>query len=438
VQAQAATNVGSIRARGLPPWPLYALFGLFPLWWVLGLGALIWPIIAVPAALTLILRGHVRVPRGFGIWLAFLAWMLGSALMLDQPTRVISFSFRAALYLSATVLFVYVYNASRQDLPVRRAAIAMTLMWVLVVVGGYLGLKFPTVSLHTPTEALMPKGLLANDFVHDLVRPKFAQVDKLSRYTPRPQAPFTYTNEWGSNYALLLPFLFITLAALRTGPLRIGLLMLLPVSLVPAFLSLNRGLWLSLGIGLIYVAFRSATHGRVRTMLAVVLLIGLAVGVAAVLPVRELIGGTKAKTESTTSRLNLYEETIRETLESPVLGYGAPRQSSLAGQPDVGTQGQLWMVLYSHGIPGAAFFVLWLLSAAWRLRRARAGPILWSHVILLMAVVQMPFYGMLPVELQLVMVAAGLGFRELDLQKAASGAPVPTTMRAPTAPSVAQ
>ncbi len=435
MQAQAAMKVGSAGARRLSPWPIYVLFGLFPLWWLLGLGALIWPIIAVPAALALTLRGHVRIPRGFGLWLAFLAWMLGSALMLDQPTRLISFAFRAILYLSATVLFVYVYNTSRQDLPVRRAAFAMTLMWVLVVVGGYLGLKFPTVSLHTPTEALMPKGLLANEFVHDLVRPKFAQVDKLGRYTPRPQAPFTYTNEWGSNYALLLPFLFIALATLRSGPLRTGLFLLLPISLVPVFLSLNRGLWLSLGAGLLYVAFRSATHGRVRTMTGVMLLIALAVAVATVLPVRELIGGSKAKTESTTSRLTLYEETIQATLQSPLLGYGAPRQSTQGGQPDVGTQGQLWMVLYSHGIPGAAFFVLWLVSAAWRLRRGRAGPVLWAHVILLMAIMQMPFYGMLPVELQTVMVAAGLGFRELEVRPPAA-APAPTAAGVAAQPSV--
>jgi len=427
-------QVRPVRARRLPAWPIYALFALFPLWWVLGLGSLIWPIVAVPATLTLAMRGHIRIPRGFGLWLAFLAWMLGSALMLDQPTRFIAFLFRAMLYLSATVLFVYVYNTSRQDLPVRRAALAMTLMWVLVVVGGYLGLKFPTVSLHTPAEALMPKGLLANDFVHDLVRPKFAQVDRLGRYTPRPQAPFTYTNEWGSSYALLLPFVFITLARLRPGLARTSIFLLLPISLVPVFLSLNRGLWLSLGAGLVYVAFRYAMQGRLRTMIAVLLLIGLAIGVAAALPVRELIGGSKAKTESTTARLALYREAVQATLQSPLLGYGAPRQSSEAGQPDVGTQGQLWMVLYSHGIPGATFFVLWLVSAGWHLRRGRAGPVLWAHVILLIVIIQMPFYGMLPVELQIVMVAAGLGFRELELGAASRSTAMPASVSARPSP----
>jgi hypothetical protein len=397
-----------VAMRPLRGWPVYLLFAGFPLWWVLGLGALIWPILAVPMLLALAVRGSVRVPRGFGLWLGFIAFMLISAAMLSSSTKAIAWSYRASLYLAATVVFLYVYNAS---LPVRRLAMAMTVMWVLVVVGGYLGMFAPHGSIQTPTELLMPENLVTNEFVRDLVHPKFAQVNELGRFAPRPQAPFTYANEWGSNFALLLPFAIIGMARFRSNLGRVLVLLFLAASLVPVFLTLNRGLWLSLGFGLLYAACRYALRGRVRAVMAVTVLLTAAVVVATTLPIsEELASGAKA--ESNQTRLSLYTETLDRTLQSPLIGYGSPQPSSGQYAPDLGTQGQLWMVMYSHGIPAAALFVLWFVAGAWRSRRAVSGTQLWSHVVLVIAIIQLPFYGMLPGELCIVMVALALAVRE--------------------------
>jgi polysaccharide biosynthesis protein PslJ len=410
---------GSLGARARPAavrrlrgWPVYVLFAGFPLWWVLGLGALIWPIMAVPMLFALLLRGRLRAPRGFGLWLGFLAFMLLSAATLTVSTRVIAFTFRALLYLAATVVFLYVFNASRRDLPLRRLAAAVTVVWCLVVVGGYLGVLMPHGSISTPTERLMPQSLLSNDFVRDLVHPKFAQVNEQGRFSSRPQAPFTYANEWGSNFALLLPFVIIGMATARSNLPRMLLTLVLAASLVPAFLTLNRGLWVSLGFGLLYAAGRYALRGRVRAVMAVVLLLALAGVVATALPVsEELASGAKA--ESNRTRLSLYGETVSRTLQSPLVGYGAPQPSTTSQySPDVGTQGQLWMVMYSHGIPATVLFVLWFVVAAWHSRRAVSGTELWAHVLLVVAIVQLPFYGMLPMELFIIMIAVALAHRE--------------------------
>jgi hypothetical protein len=78
----------------------------------------------------------------------------------------------------------------------------------------------------------------------------------------------------------------------------------------------------------------------------------------------------------------------------------------------VGTQGQFWLVLYSHGIPGAFLFPAFLVFALGRSRRTRSNIGLWCHVCILVAVVQMPFYGLLAAQLHVIMVAIAIVERD--------------------------
>jgi hypothetical protein len=419
LQATAAT-VRSRPSPALPSWPFRVLFVAFPLWWVLGLANLIWLVLAVPMALALMVRGRVRAPRGFGIWLLFLFWMLVSGLAIND-VRIVGWAFRAMLYLAVTVLFLYVYNVPRRILPVRTIAATMAAYWVVVVLGGYLGVLVPQGGFGTPVERLLPDSL-ALPYVRDLVHPKFAQVSGQvsgeasgeEGFPPRTQAPFTYSNEWAANFAMLVPFVFIALAQLRRSGFRLLLLLLLPLSLVPAFLSLNRGLLLSLAIGLSYAAVRSTLHGRVRALAAVVLVAGIVVAVTPALPKR----AEQSVGESNQTRLELYAETVKRVAASPLLGYGAPRPSEDPSNPSAGTQGQLWMVLFSHGLPGLVLYLGWYLWAVWRSRATPSRTRLWTHVTMVVGTLLLPVYGMLPSGLAVFMVAAAVSFRELDAEPA--------------------
>jgi hypothetical protein len=411
-----AVAVGRQRLRPLPRWPLLALYVAFPLWWILGLGALIWPILALPMLAALVIRGRVRVPSGFGIWFGFLVWMLGSGIQLDSASRVIGWSYRAALYFSATIVFLYVFNTPRERLPARTLTMALTGFWAFVVVGGYLGILFPHGSFTTPVEHLMPGGLLANSFVSDLVHPSFAQTAASNLgVAARPQAPFTYTNEWGANFALLIPMVFASMAQARTHGGRILLGILVPVGLVPAALSLNRGLFLSLGAGLLYAALRYAIRGKVKALIGITILLVVAGGVFAVLPIQQLLSERIANSATNQTRASLYSEVLVRVEQSPLLGYGAPRPSEEgAGAPSVGTQGQLWMVLFSHGFPGAALFVAWYVWAVWRTRKGLSPVWFWSHVTVFIGLVQLPYYGALPSQIHTIMLATAMALREED------------------------
>src|SRR5690606_26540917 len=114
--------------------------------------------------------------------------------------------------------------------------------------------------------SILPRGLVQEQFIADLIRPTVAQVHSFLGYeVARPAAPFAFTNGWGSNVALWTPF-FILWASQGGRRRRVFAAAALMVALIPIVQSLNRGLWLSLGAGMAYVAVRYAIRGRARPL----------------------------------------------------------------------------------------------------------------------------------------------------------------------------
>ena len=410
------------RKVGLPAgWPVYLLFVGFPIWWFLGLGQFIWPILALPMLFSLLAKPRVRVPRGFGLWLLFLMWMLATAIKLDEPARWIAFFYRVSIYFSATVLLLYVFNTPRRLLPARNVIVTMTIFWMMVVGWGFLGLLAPSLSFGTVTERLIPESLINHPFVRQLVHVRVAKSSNFLGYpVPRPNAPFLYSNEWGANFALLTPFLLAGWSAIRGAIWKWLTRIMLLVAVVPVIVSLNRGLWLSLGLGLVYAAFRFAQRGKVRALGGIVLLLGVVSAVVLFSPMRQILDDRLATGHSNNTRINLYQEALDGAMESPLFGFGSPRPSEKVSanpnQPSVGTQGQFWLVLFSHGFPGAILFCAWWFYMWWRSRRHLSTTLLWFHVVLFIALLQLPYYGMLPAQIHVVMVAAALYWREIEAQ----------------------
>ncbi len=417
----AQGTVSPQRRRLLPSgWPLYALFAGFPLWWVLGLGGFIWLILAIPMAAWLFRQKAVLAPKGFRIWVGFMLWMLGSSSRLDSPDRYIVFIYRAGLYVAVTIILLYVFNISREALPTGKVIAIMTFFWMFVVVGGLMGVLFPTLNFSSPTEMVMPGNLISDEFVYDLVHPATAQIQDFLGYDEaRPKAPFVYATNWGSAFALLVPFVILgwTYAKTRAWKLVTGVMFV--ISIVPVVASLARGLWLSLGAGLVYAAIRLAIGGKGKALRAILILIPTLLAVVYLSPLRGLVTDRFSHQHSNERRVGLYEEAIANVKESPLLGYGSPRPSEEnSDAPSVGTQGQLWLVLFSHGIPGMIFFGWWFFYQLWRMRHVSSPVAFWCHVLVFIAFVQLPFYGWLPAPLAVIMVGIALGAREQRLDRA--------------------
>ena len=219
-----------------------------------------------------------------------MVWMLFTSVELDTAGRVLGFAYRSACYLSATILLLYVYNSATELLETRKILWIMSVFWIYVVIGGFLGLMFPSFSFTSPVEAILPRSLLANDFVKLMVHPTFAEVQNFLGFaTPRPSAPFVYTNDWGGAYALLTPFMILALGSKLRRRFKTILVATAIASVIPVVLSLNRGLWLSLGLGLMYASFRLALRGRERAIVISVVSVCIVTGLVVFTPLKGLI-----------------------------------------------------------------------------------------------------------------------------------------------------
>jgi polysaccharide biosynthesis protein PslJ len=420
VRAPVERSAGSLtigrRAPHLPPgWPIYALFLGFPLWWVLGLSAFILPIMAVPMAAWLFRQRPVLAPRGFAIWLAFLLWMFGSVTQVGGSGKFIHYSYTATLYIAVTIVLLYVFNFSREALPTHRVITIMTIFWMFVVVWGVLGVMFPTVAFTSLVETLLPERFATNEFVHELVHPALSQVQDILGYEqPRPKAPFPYSTNWGAAFGILTPFVILAWKQARSRPWKLLIAATFVAGIVPVVSSLDRGLWLSLGVGLTYAAIRLAVAGKGRALRINLMLIFTVLAVVYLTPLKTLVSDRFANPHSNERRIGLYQESIDRVLDSPLFGLGAPQPSLVnPNAPPIGTQGQLWGVLVPYGFVGAIFFVWWFVYQFWRFRSASPEVVLWCHTIILIAFIQMPFYDSIGVPLAAIMIAIAVASREL-------------------------
>ena len=404
VASGPATDDGQ-PARVLPVWPVIALFGAFPLWWALGLGGFIAPVLAVPMALALLLNRRTLVPVGTGPWCLFLLWVLASGTRLDDAGSRLVFTYRYGLYVAAGIVLLYVFNLALQR-PDRQIVVrSLAAMWVGVVVGGLAALAVPSFAFTTVTEQVAPGALLENEWVADIAHAAVAEPD-----SQRPRAPFTYTNEWGANFALLTPFALLALLYRRRPTLRWPSLVVL--SMAPLLLSTNRGAWISLAAGLVYSLTLLRGQARVFGLIAGGFAMVVLAAVLQLTGVSDQVDESLEARESNETRAFIYEQTLDAVVDEPLLGYGSPRPSTDSTAPPLGTHGHLWMTMFSHGIPGAVLYVSFLGGMLFRTRRVRTPPAIAANMVIATSLVQLPFYGALPMQLFVVMAAAAVALAE--------------------------
>lgn len=415
VPAERRRGPGGRRGRLMKPgWPLTIVLLGYPVFWVLGIGIFVFPLVGLIAGAQLLFRRNLHAPKGFGIWLLYLAWVVASLSQLDHVGSVFPI-YRFINYLSVTGLFLWVYNSDPEDFPTRRAVGLLASFWLITVAGGWLGVLVPHGEFTSPAEKLLPASLLTGAF-EQMVHPAFAQVQDFLGYPlGRPKAPFAYTNDWGAVYALLAPFFFYGWLQASELVRRRRALIILALSLIPVFISLNRGLWLGLGVALLNAATRPGDVARAaRRVLAVLLTLGLAILLFT--PLSSVVEQRAATGHSNQGRSYLYTETIDKANQAPILGYGNTiKVASVDSKkilPAIGTQGHFWTVLISQGWIGALIFEAFLLKMWFSTRKRGPTVTFWAHATITVAIVVQFTYDWMPVELHLIFFAMALGLRD--------------------------
>jgi hypothetical protein len=428
-----------------PGWPLTALIVLFPLWWAIGLMEFVFPLLAIPMAWELSRRRPIRLPPGFLLWALFLLWVLLGAFMLGVTPagtlpgtasgRLIAYSVRLVEFTSMTVFLLYVGNLREHELPRLRTVRMLGIFFLVAVAGGWLGTIFPYFQFSSPVELLLPGGMRSNLYVQSLVHPAAAQVQDVLGYdAPRPKAPFDYTNSWGNN-VVVLGIWFVVGWVVHGGPVRrIAAGVLVCLAAVPVVYSLNRGVWMGLGVAVAYVALRMALRGRPIVLLAAAGLAVLAIGVVLLSPLNQVIESRLENPRSNDIRSSLNQQAVKVALGSPVLGYGSTRTSlgspqSIAvgrsssclrcGNAVIGSTGQLWQSLISYGYVGTGLYFGFFVYTLWHYRRDGSAIGVAGSLVIVLTLFFSLFYNVLASPLALTMISVGLLWRNEQARQAA-------------------
>jgi hypothetical protein len=388
--------------RTLPAWPVTGLLAFYPLWWALGLGVLIFPMLAAPMVLLLLRRRlagrPLRMPPGFGWWALFLVAAVVSIAALGadpagtvaEPasTRLVAVLYKLLMYVALTVLLVYAGNLTEAELPRRRLVRLLGWLFAVTVAGGLLGMVAGRFQFTSPVEYLLPGSIRFKGFVQSLVHPYAAQImDLVGGDKPRPAAPWGYTNTWGNNFCLLVGWLVVAaFTGRQKRSTKLFALLCLGVSVAPAVTSLNRGLWIGLGVLIAYVALRYVLMGKVWILAAVgVATAGLVIALVAS-PLGDTVSARLDNGKSNGVRSFLVDRAIEGFAGSPIIGYGGTRNTiggrnsitvgesarcERCGNFTVGGNGQLWQLLYSHGAAGTLGYLGFFGYGLWRFRRDR-------------------------------------------------------------------
>ncbi|MDX6284924.1 MAG: hypothetical protein QOG53_409 [Frankiales bacterium] len=420
-----------------PGWPLRLLFYGYPLWWVLGFGEMSFIAASIPMAVALLHR-RLRAPRGFAVWLLFLVWVMASALVVfaDAPGTVpvsgsgkaFTYAYRVLWYLAITVVLLYVGNLREDELPSRELTRMLGFMFCVVVAGGVLGVAVPNLHIKSVAQIVLPHALTGTSFVKQIVNPRVAEVQRFLGFAvARPTAPFYYTNSWGANLSLFLPFFLLAWRDKAAGWRRNAAPIVLLIALMPIVYSLNRALWFALIAMTGFVALRYTLLGKVWVLRAVVGALAVGTLVFFSTPLHSVVSKRLDTGHSNARRGDLAGTTVETTLNgSPVVGFGGTRRvqgsfASIAGgarpecpscaAPPLGTQGHLWMLFISQGVIGAALFVTFFFRRFLRSWRDTSPYAVAGCAALIALAVEIPFYDLLGPPMFTVMIAVGLLWR---------------------------
>lgn len=370
-------------------WFLY----LIPLWWMLGVEQLVWPIFLLVPLIKIIQarRGRVHVPAP-ARWLGlFLIVYLLSGASIVETTRLITFGRNFAPYLAAFFLILILANVRIEPRSARLvvdAAIGVMIAAALVGLLGILDLAQP--QFQSGLGYFLP-GFIRNTNYGARIAVKgiggISWFSGIGDYY-RVRSIFMYSTLYASALAAITPMI---LFRLRHSTSRWGrsllLLGLLAVLTNLLFTTARTAILALVAGGFYFWLWVPPNPRRIKWVaglgivsLILLLLYFAAAGNLYILtdPITEGTGALlAARGGSTNSRIFVYQQTLLGWLQRPFLGWGTERD--IPGFPlPAGSHSHYLGILYKQGLIGLILFLgmgiaLWRQTAPQRAARAGCG-----------------------------------------------------------------
>jgi hypothetical protein len=338
--------------------------------------------------------------------------------------RVVSYGDRNLTYLGITVLLLYVGNLTERELPRRRLAWMLGMVAIYATIGGVGGMVAPHFQFPSPVLFLLPKGLQTNSLVQASMHPGLSQIQNVLG-TPggRPKAPFDYTNTWGDCLSILLPWLVVGWWIAGRRRQRWIAAATLVIALAPLLYSLNRGVWIGAAVAICYLSVRFAAQGKLAMIGGLLVLMALTGALILTTPLHSVVTGRLSKGGSVNLRSNLSGLAIKAAETSPVIGFGDTRQERgsptsiaigpsptcpICGQLEVGSSGQLFLLLVCSGFPGAVLYFGFFAYGIWRFRKDATPYGLAGSLVLILSFVYMFAYDAIGAQLGFTVLAYAL------------------------------
>lgn len=393
----------------LPAWPLLTLLWGFPLIWVLGLMQFAPTTLSAVMVCLMVSRQRIMVYGALWLWAALVVWALVATVSLSWGTDFIAWGLRWVNIINVGIYCLYYYNA-RENISPEDVIRGLSFLWFFIVFLGWCAIFFPTFVLTTPMSLVLPGALTSNELVAAYVRPPLAEVQQpwgAPEPFNRPSAPFPYTNSWGLAYALLFPVLCAQWSISKSRLFKVGLLLAIPLSVVPALETSNRGMFIGIIVSAVVALVRLIMMGHQKAAFAGVLIAVFASLLFVFSGALATILGRQEYSDSTGGRAALYAATWAETLKSPWVGYGTPRMEVSIGV-SMGTQGYIWMLMFCFGLVGLGIFLAYLLTAIISNFAVSGFVTLWLWTIPVAACAMVIFYSFDTVQLMILMLSTAL------------------------------
>lgn len=396
-------------------WPIWTFTAGVLVSYLFGVHGVVWVLPGLVFGIRLLRSPRVTIPFSAVPLILFLGWALLS-LSVIPPSGYPLFFYRWLLFAGCLTSFLWLVNVSPARVSSARIVDLLAAMWICVVLLGYAAIVFKDLTVPSPFMRLLgPVGRV--EFVASISQWRFAETQGFLGYAlHRPAAPFGAANGWGAAMALLMPYFVRSWLIAADARRRARGVMLLFLAAYPIVVSVNRGLWMSLAVALIYFAARKALRGQFAPLMVLLTALAAVAVLLVVTPAGSLVSdrlSSEGTERSNQTRANLYELAYDGARQAPLIGNGAPVRSPDLPEsaPPVGSHGMLWYQMFVHGFVGSALFVTWMAVELLRSGAVRTPLGWWTHLSIVISLVMFPYYGLLP-QVVLVGISVGLSHRE--------------------------